>query len=341
MNAPPTASLTASSTAEPFTATARRWRLDALRGLAVVAMVVFHLAWDLSALGFIATDVAQHPGWRLFAQAIAASFLIIAGAALSLAHADGFRPGPFLRRIAVVAGAALLVTLGTWLAFPDRFVVFGILHAIAVFSLLAVPLLRQRWWFALTMALGVTLAHHWVQSSSDAGLQSWLAASALHPLWQHLGLTWEPPLTVDFIPLFPWFGWLLVGLSAGSWLRQRPAIVDQPPSIQPLSLLGRWSLPIYLLHQPVLYGGLMLLAMGAPQLTVGHAQRLDLRFASDCVTQCRATASREQCDRGCACVLKGLQARPDLHRRVVIEGREDAQTNDAFRTVVDQCRRSP
>jgi uncharacterized membrane protein len=320
----------------------RRWRLDALRGLAIIAMVVFHSAWNLSALGFIATEISEHPGWRLFANGIAASFLLIAGVALALAHGGGVSGAAFWRRVALVAGAAALVTLGTWAAFPERFVTFGILHAIALFSVLALPLLGRPWWAPAMLAALVVAARLWTQSSGAADLQSWFAASPLHPLWQHLGLTWEPPASVDFVPLLPWFAWLLAGVALGALLGGRAAPMDAPLAhSRPLVTLGRWSLPIYLVHQPVLYGGLALLAMAAPQLTIGNAERLDLTFASECVMQCRATASREQCDRGCGCVLRSLRAQPDLHRRVVIESRDDPQTNDAFRAIVDQCRRAP
>ncbi len=292
-------------------APARLWPLDALRGAAIVAMIVFHFAWDLSALGFIATDVTEHQGWRLFSHAIAGSFLAIAGAALALAHGAGLRREAFLRRLAIIAAAAALVTAGTWFAFPDRFVTFGILHAIALFSLLALPLARAAWPLPLLLAAGVVAAHLWLQSPASAALQAWLADSALGPLWRHLGLTWDPPASVDFVPLVPWFACLLAGVAAGGRLLvSRRQASPAPAAANPLIVLGRWSLPIYLVHQPILYGGLALLAMAAPQLTIGHGARMDQRFVGDCVTQCRATASRETCEAGCNCVLNGLRADP-------------------------------
>ena len=105
-------------------------------------MIVYHFSWDLSFLQLIATNILQVPAWRWFARGIAGSFLILAGFGLTLAHARGFRRAPFLRRLMKVGGAALAVTLVTYFAFPESYIFFGILHCIAVSSVLALPFLR-------------------------------------------------------------------------------------------------------------------------------------------------------------------------------------------------------
>ena len=68
------------------------------------------------------------------------------------------------------------------------------------------------------------------------------------------------PVTEDYVPLLPWLGVMWWGVAAGSWLtRHRPAAFTQPLPVRlkPLVGLGRWSLTYYMLHQPVLIGGLM------------------------------------------------------------------------------------
>src|SRR5690606_12168313 len=74
--------------------------------------------------------------------AILSSFLLLVGAGLVLAHGEAIRWAAFWRRFGVLVASALAVTLGTWWMFPDYFVYFGILHAIAAFSLLALAFLR-------------------------------------------------------------------------------------------------------------------------------------------------------------------------------------------------------
>ena len=116
--------------------------IDVARGVAVLAMVVYHLAWDFSQLRLNATEIPAEPGWRLFSRAIAATFLLLVGVGLALAHPDRIRWRAFWRRLALVSGAALLITAATYFTYPDSYIFFGILHAIALSSLLAVPFTR-------------------------------------------------------------------------------------------------------------------------------------------------------------------------------------------------------
>lgn len=214
--------------------------LDAARGAAVVAMVAYHFGWDLSVFGFIEVDVARD--YRLAAMAIAASFLLISGMALSLAG----RVKP--RRLAILAGAAGLVSLGSWWFDPGSFIFFGILHCLALSSLLALPFLRAPGWVLGVVAAAVFAGGWWADPFFDA----WP--------WLWLGLSTQLPLTNDYIPIIPWFSFVLLGMLAGrvppgAWAMWGP---------RPLVWLGRWSLVIYLVHQPVLMGMLSLLPPGKP-----------------------------------------------------------------------------
>jgi uncharacterized membrane protein len=78
-----------------------------------------------------------------------------------------------------------------------------------------------------------------------------------------LGLVSHKPVTEDYAPLFPWMGAMWWGMACGQWLLQRRPAWLQAVSAhapRPLAVLGRWSLSYYLLHQPVLIGGLMLIS---------------------------------------------------------------------------------
>jgi uncharacterized membrane protein len=69
------------------------------------------------------------------------------------------------------------------------------------------------------------------------------------------------PVTQDYVPLLPWLGVMWWGLAAGQvLLRRAPQVVQGaiPSILSPLAWMGRWSLSWYMLHQPVLIGGLML-----------------------------------------------------------------------------------
>ena len=182
-----------------------RWgALDAARGLAVVAMIVFHVIWDLAHFGYVDANVPWSAPVRYFGHSIAFAFLFIAGVALVLAHRDGLRWRAFWRRFAIIAGAAALVSVGTYVLFPTTYVFFGILHCIAAASLIAVPFLRAPWPLALGAAVFFLAGAELF--SSPVFNANWL-------LW--LGLSTSEPMTQDWRPIFPWAGALLMGVAIG------------------------------------------------------------------------------------------------------------------------------
>ena len=110
--------------------------IDLARTVALVGMAVFHFTFDLEMFGLVPPGTTTTGGWAVFARLIAGSFLFLAGLSLVLAHGEGIRWRAFGVRMAKVAGAAALVTAGTYAAFPHAFVFFGILHSIALASLM-------------------------------------------------------------------------------------------------------------------------------------------------------------------------------------------------------------
>jgi uncharacterized membrane protein len=221
--------------------------LDIARTVALAGMVVFHLVVDLELFGHLPPGTTLSGPWPAFARTVAGSFLFLAGVSLWLAHGHGIRWRPFLRRLAVLAAAAGGITLVTWLAMPDRVVVFGILHSIAVASVLGLATLRLP--AALTLGLAaLALAAPLV-----------LRAPLLEAPWLvWLGLASWVPRSMDFVPVFPWLGACLAGIAAarfaegaGAWQALRAAPPPGPVA-RTLAWPGRHSLAVYLLHQPVL-----------------------------------------------------------------------------------------
>src|SRR5450755_2138668 len=116
--------------------------VDALRGAAICMMIVYHAAFDLNWFQIISADFNHHPFWLGFRDLIVSSFLLMVGVSLVLAARAGISPRRFWRRIALVGACALLVTVGSYAAFPKTFITFGILHCIVVSSILGWPLVR-------------------------------------------------------------------------------------------------------------------------------------------------------------------------------------------------------
>ncbi len=287
---------------------ARFQLLDLLRGIAILAMVVFHIGWDLYYFGFMTTDVTTDPFWVVLQKAILSSFLILSGASLVLATERGVRWPAFWRRFGVLLGAALLVTAGTWLMFPDYFVFFGVLHAIALFSLAGV-LLRRLPAPAL-LALGALIVGVSFLYTDPAFTSRTLGWIGFWPV--------SPP-TSDVVPIFPWLGVFLVGMAAMRLLRRQPALArgfeswhSPEPLARGLAFLGRWSLVVYLVHQPVLIAGFYgLMALGTPTLSPPVTSRSE-DFTLSCTRTCTETgADAAYCSRYCDCALEAV-AEQDL-----------------------------
>jgi uncharacterized membrane protein len=239
----------------------RFWEVDAARGVAIVMMVIYHLVWDLASFNIVPSIDLYGPFWQTFQRATASLFLVTVGVSLQLraerlrargqAHLIWPRQ---LRRAAIVFGAGLLVTAVTALAIPGGVVVFGILHLIGVSMVLAYPFMGLGVWNALP-GLALLAAGGPISNTLVDG--PWL-------VW--LGLRYPGFTTVDYFPLVPWFGVVLLGLalgSAGYAGRHRPALPDLTgaPPVRLLTWMGRHALPIYLIHQPLLIALLIVLGL--------------------------------------------------------------------------------
>jgi uncharacterized membrane protein len=221
-------------------------RLDALRGLAIVWMVGFHFCFDLNYFGFTRQNFYTDPFWTWQRTCIVSLFLFCAGLGQAIAFSQGQGWPRFWRRWGQVAACAVLVSLGSYLVFPQSFISFGILHGMAV-MLLLLRLLGRRgmpWWLLCLLGLLALLLPQWIADPFfDTRLSNWV------------GLVTHKPVTEDWVPVLPWLGVMLWAFAAGQWLLARRAAWLQAGlsgSLRGLAWLGRWPLSIYMLHQPLL-----------------------------------------------------------------------------------------
>ncbi|MET0605552.1 MAG: heparan-alpha-glucosaminide N-acetyltransferase [Beijerinckiaceae bacterium] len=287
-------------------ATSARWPLiDAARGAAIAAMIAYHFAWDLSFYRYISVDIARDQLWSRFAELIAASFLFLVGVSLALASHNGLRRDRYLRRLILIAGAAMLVSLGTAFAVPHAPVQFGILHCIALVSVLLIPFLQAPVTVVAATGLIALALPLIARSAMFDGL--W---------WTWLGLAETNAPAVDHVPILPWAGCAFLGLAAARVVLEREALAAwrarlgawRPASTlsRALILAGRWSLLIYVLHQPVLMAALWPLA---PSVRGAAAIDDSIGFRSACEQRCRATgASAVSCETYCGCAVRELRS---------------------------------
>jgi uncharacterized membrane protein len=301
--------------------------IDAARGVAVLAMVVYHFSWDLRHFGYIAVDVAEAAGWRLFARTIAASFLFIVGVSLYLSVRHGWNWQRYFRRLGTIVAAALAITIVTWFVERETFIFFGILHLIAVASVLAIPFIR-----APVVLIAAAAA---VAFAAPAVLASPVFDS---PALVWLGLASYLPRTNDFVPVFPWFGVVLLGIAAAqaadrfaSSLPPMPAALARPH--RSLLWAGRHSLGIYLLHQPLLYGLVWL----ATQVMPPDLRKFEPAYLEFCAASCvESGVGDDICRASCECLAERSQAEglwDGLMRQTL-----DAEGEVRYFALADQCR---
>ena len=177
--------------------------VDCARGIALIGMAIYHLSWDLADFRLAPPMLPFTPQMRLLSHIVASAFLALVGVSLALAHRNGLNLRAFWRRLAIVGGAAALVTAGSFVFAPSEPITFGILHCIAVASLTAAPFVTAPASASLAMGLSA-IAAPWLGRSTLFDLP-WL-------LW--LGLGEALPNTLDWRPLLPWAGVVFLGLGA-------------------------------------------------------------------------------------------------------------------------------
>jgi uncharacterized membrane protein len=220
--------------------------VDALRGVAIVAMIVYHFMFDLRMFDLVRADFEHDRFWLAARGAIVTSFLLLVGISLVLARRARASYAELVRRTAIIAACALAVSVASYLVYPRTFITFGVLHCIAVASWLAWPLVDRRTTAAVAgvvvIVAGLAFAHPWF----DARATSWI------------GFTTTKPPTQDYVPLFPWTGVVLLGVALGNVLADRGFAAVSPLAHAPATLraLGRHSLAVYMLHQPLLIGAI-------------------------------------------------------------------------------------
>ncbi len=274
--------------------------IDIARGVALLAMASYHFAWDLAFFGFIDQDVTGDPGWRLYAHLIAASFLLLVGVGLALGHDGGIRWRGFFRRFVRILLAAAAVSAATYVAFPDGFVYFGILHHIALASLVGLAVLRAPPAVVLAAALAALVMPAVVTLPGEGGPMVWLTGLA----------DWVRPSN-DFVPLLPWIAAPLAGIAV-TRIAIRHGLVVQLVMVRArarfargLAWLGRHSLAVYLLHQPALYG----LVLAASLVVPADAVRERTRLVDGCIASCADMGGDAAlCERHCGCVADRLDA---------------------------------
>jgi len=231
--------------------TKRLWEIDSLRGIAIILMVISNFVTDVSYFGIY--SINTYSGfWMVFARLVVSIFILLSGISLTLSYSRiGSKKRSeihkkYLLRGAKIFGSGMVITMVTWVFLKEDYVLFGILHLIGISIILGHFLVRKS---KLNLFLGVSFLLFGIYLQNLAFGFSWL-------VW--LGFRPEGFFSVDYVPIFPWFGLFLIGMFLGNKFypegKRKFKLRDFSENrlFTPVRFLGRNSLLIYFIHQPIL-----------------------------------------------------------------------------------------
>ena len=230
--------------------------IDLLRGLAVIMMVLYHFLFDLYFFNIYPIDVTTG-FWKVFAIITASLFLLLVGISFTISAVKAevvmnrrnfFMK--YLKRGITILIIAALITVVTWWYLGEGYIIFGILHLIG-FSIIIAPFFFHRKLIALYGGILFIIGGILLQGVRGPFI---LLPLGIHPVSFY---------SVDYTPIFPWFGLVLIGIYLGELFYPggkrsytfpefftSSKLTEYPGKA--LAFLGRHSLAIYILHQPVI-----------------------------------------------------------------------------------------
>jgi uncharacterized membrane protein len=211
--------------------------IDFIRGFAVLLMIIFHLTFDLNLFRILHIPFLNNPYWLGFGRFVLILFLICVGMGLAIVHKQQIKWRLVNKRLYKIGGWALIITIVTYMIIPKHFVFFGILHLIAVASLAGV-------FFVKRPRLSLLLCLMFV-------IPDLIFGPTLIP-----AAKWLKVIPADYIPFYPWFGIVLLGIYLES-VNFHKIPLKRNYLTRPFEAMGKHSLKIYLLHQPILIGMLL------------------------------------------------------------------------------------
>ena len=225
------------------TRNARVNEVDILRGMAIVLMVIFHFCYNLAAFDWLDISTNKDIEWRVFRAVIVSGFLLAVGMSSYLVYSKHVNLIKLSKTVAKLITVALLLTVGSLFMYPNAWVYFGIIHFIAVALPISVIFARFPT-VALIIGVACLAAYH----------LDWIS---MRPIWlwsiEHLSI---PRKTTDLVSFIPWISPVLIGI----YLMHKSLFnikISENVISNKLALLGRHSLAIYLIHQPIMYGAML------------------------------------------------------------------------------------
>ena len=241
----------------------RYYVLDTLRGFALINMILYHAIWDLVYVFRFDWSWYRSNGAYIWQQYICWTFILLSGFCFA------FGKSKYKRGI-IVFVCGFLITLCTCIFMPENRVVFGILTLIGSCMILMTPLKTKLSQMNPFLGAFVSFGLFVITRNVNIkflGFESWNIISLPESLYQnlftaYLGFPRNNFYSTDYFSIFPWIFLFSTGFFLSLiFKKQNWLSVLKPRLCKPLEWLGQHSLPIYVLHQPIIYGVLTLIFM--------------------------------------------------------------------------------
>jgi uncharacterized membrane protein len=235
----------------------RFWEIDVLRGIAIIMMIVSNAITSLTYFDVI--QISNMRFWLFFARITATLFIVLVGISLTLSYARVKNWNSkkiflkYLKRGLTIFSWGLAITIVSWFFIREDFIIFGVLHLIGLAIIFAVPFFKKKFLTLIFAIFFILMGIYIDKLTFDTSLFIWL------------GFTPTGFSTVDYFPIFPWFGVVLIGMFVGNILYKNYSRsfkikdLSSKKEVKLLAFLGRHSLIIYLIHQPIIITMLVLL----------------------------------------------------------------------------------
>lgn len=234
---------------------------DTVRGIAVIMMIVYHAMWDMVYLFGVSIPWFRTDAGFIFQQSICWSFILISGFCFQLGRKK-------LKRALIVIACSFVLSAVTAIVMPESIIIHGVLSLIGFSMLVTIPLDKilkkihpvmgmNVSFFLFVLLFDITKGIIGIGECTFLTLPKLLYANTITAFF---GFPHSEFFSTDYVPLLPWIFLFLTGYFAYSIFEKGNKLnVLSAFSCKPLEFIGRHSLEIYMIHQPVIYGILFLI----------------------------------------------------------------------------------
>ncbi len=225
----------------------RIWELDAFRGICIIGVVIVHFIFDLTY--FLNVDVKTPELFNFIQENGGVLFIILSGICVTLGH-------KFLMRGIIVFFSGLAITWVTYVMYllkfagKDIIIYWGVLHLLGACMMLY-GLLKKIPTPVLPVIAAALIISGYIIANKTYDL------TGFSKIFVIFGFMFPGFTTGDYFPLLPHLGWFVLGIFIGRTLYKKkktlfPRFPYRSVPVRIFSFLGRHSLIIYLLHQPLI-----------------------------------------------------------------------------------------